>query len=74
MGTPERATERLADYAAGGVQRLTLNHEHVDDLDVLELLAVQLMTSAAPAIGANRERFPADRSGPSATQARFRPS
>jgi F420-dependent oxidoreductase-like protein len=39
VGTPERAADRLSEYAAAGVQRIMLNHEAFDDLDALELLA-----------------------------------
>jgi F420-dependent oxidoreductase-like protein len=39
VGTPERAAERLSEYAAAGVQRFMLNHELFDDLEMLELLA-----------------------------------
>lgn len=41
VGTPERAAERLSEYAAAGVQRIMLNHGLYDDLDMLELLATQ---------------------------------
>jgi len=43
VGTPDRAAERLAEYAAAGVQRIILNHELVDDLDELELVAAQVV-------------------------------
>jgi F420-dependent oxidoreductase-like protein len=39
VGTPDRAAERLSEYAAAGVERIVLNHELFDDLDMLELLA-----------------------------------
>jgi F420-dependent oxidoreductase-like protein len=42
VGTPERAAERLSQYAASGVQRIMLNHELHDDLEMLELLATQV--------------------------------
>ena len=42
MGTPERAAETLSKYAAAGVQRIMLNHELYDDLEMLELLATQV--------------------------------
>jgi F420-dependent oxidoreductase-like protein len=42
LGTPERAAERLREYGEAGVQRIVLNHELVDDLDMLELLAAQV--------------------------------
>lgn len=43
VGTPDRAAERLAEYATAGVQRIILNHELVDDLDELELVATQVV-------------------------------
>jgi F420-dependent oxidoreductase-like protein len=39
VGTPDRAAERLSEYAAAGVQRVFLNHLLFDDVDQLELLA-----------------------------------
>jgi alkanesulfonate monooxygenase SsuD/methylene tetrahydromethanopterin reductase-like flavin-dependent oxidoreductase (luciferase family) len=42
VGTPERAAERLSQYAASGVQRIMLNHGLYDDLEMLELLATQV--------------------------------
>jgi F420-dependent oxidoreductase-like protein len=42
VGTPERAAETLSRYAAAGVQRIMLNHELYDDLEMLELLATQV--------------------------------
>ncbi|MEP6973091.1 MAG: TIGR03560 family F420-dependent LLM class oxidoreductase [Actinomycetota bacterium] len=42
VGTPERAVERLADYAAAGVQRIMLNLGLYDDLGTLELLAAEV--------------------------------
>jgi alkanesulfonate monooxygenase SsuD/methylene tetrahydromethanopterin reductase-like flavin-dependent oxidoreductase (luciferase family) len=47
VGTPARATERLAEYAAAGVQRIMLNHELFDDLEMLELLAAEVLPGAA---------------------------
>jgi alkanesulfonate monooxygenase SsuD/methylene tetrahydromethanopterin reductase-like flavin-dependent oxidoreductase (luciferase family) len=43
IGTPEQAVERLLEYAEAGAQRIVLNHELVDDLDMLELLAAQVL-------------------------------
>ncbi len=43
VGTPERAAERLSEYAAAGVQRVMLNHALYDDLEMLELLATQVL-------------------------------
>jgi F420-dependent oxidoreductase-like protein len=42
VGAPERAAERLSEYAAAGVERIMLNHELYDDLEMLELLATQV--------------------------------
>jgi F420-dependent oxidoreductase-like protein len=42
VGTPDRAAERLSEYAAAGVQRIMLNHSLFDDLEMLELLATQV--------------------------------
>jgi len=42
VGTPERAAETLSKYAAAGVQRVMLNHELYDDIEMLELLATQV--------------------------------
>ena len=39
----DRAAERISEYAAPrGVQRIVLNHELFDDLDMLELLAAEV--------------------------------
>jgi F420-dependent oxidoreductase-like protein len=46
VGTPERVAERISEYAAACVQRIVLNHELVDDLEVLELLATQVFPRA----------------------------
>ena len=39
FGSPEQAAERLSEYAAAGVQRVMLNHELFDDLEMLDVLA-----------------------------------
>jgi F420-dependent oxidoreductase-like protein len=39
VGTPDRAVARLRAYADAGVERIMLNHELFDDLDMLEVLA-----------------------------------
>jgi F420-dependent oxidoreductase-like protein len=39
VGSPERAAETLSLYAEAGVQRVMLNHELFDDLDMLDVLA-----------------------------------
>jgi F420-dependent oxidoreductase-like protein len=43
VGTPERMIERLEQYAAAGVQRVFLNHTLYDDLDMLELVATEVL-------------------------------
>ena len=42
VGSAERAAERLSEYAEAGVQRVMLNHELFDDLEMLEILAAQV--------------------------------
>ena len=43
VGTPDRAVERLGEYARVGVQRIFVNHELYDDIDMLELLATEVL-------------------------------
>ncbi len=43
VGTPERAARRLREYAQIGVQRIYLNHELYDDLEMLELVATDVL-------------------------------
>jgi F420-dependent oxidoreductase-like protein len=43
LGTPDRAAERLLEYAEAGVQRVMLNHSLFDDLDMLEVLAAEVI-------------------------------
>jgi len=43
LGTPDRAAERLHEYAETGVQRVMLNHSLFDDLDMLEVLAAEVI-------------------------------
>ncbi|MGZ8606171.1 MAG: LLM class F420-dependent oxidoreductase [Actinomycetota bacterium] len=43
VGTPDRAIERMNEYAAAGVQRFVLNHELFDDLDQIELIAAEIV-------------------------------
>lgn len=43
VGTPERAAARLREYRDAGVQRIYLNHELYDDLDMLELVAAEVL-------------------------------
>lgn len=45
VGTPEQAIARLREYEAAGAQRVVLNHELVDDLDHVELLASEVMSA-----------------------------
>ena len=47
VGTPEQAAETLSTYAAAGVQRIMLNHELYDDIEMLELLATQVFPKVA---------------------------
>lgn len=47
VGTPERAVDRLREYAAAGVQRVFLNHDLFDDLEMLELLAAQVVPAVS---------------------------
>ena len=42
VGTPERAAERLSEYAAAGVERIMLNHTLYDEPEMLELLASEV--------------------------------
>ena len=39
FGSAQEAADRLSEYAAAGVQRIMLNHELFDDLEMLEVLA-----------------------------------
>ncbi len=43
VGTPEEAAARLREYADAGVQRIMLNHELFDDLDMLEVIAKDII-------------------------------
>jgi alkanesulfonate monooxygenase SsuD/methylene tetrahydromethanopterin reductase-like flavin-dependent oxidoreductase (luciferase family) len=43
LGTPDRAADRLREYAEAGVQRVMLNHGLFDDLDMLEVLAAEVI-------------------------------
>jgi len=47
VGTPARAIARLHEYANAGVQRIFLNHELYDDLDMLELVATEILPALA---------------------------
>jgi alkanesulfonate monooxygenase SsuD/methylene tetrahydromethanopterin reductase-like flavin-dependent oxidoreductase (luciferase family) len=39
VGSVDQAVERLNTYGAAGVERIMLNHELFDDLEMLEVLA-----------------------------------
>jgi alkanesulfonate monooxygenase SsuD/methylene tetrahydromethanopterin reductase-like flavin-dependent oxidoreductase (luciferase family) len=43
VGSPDRAAARLREYADAGVQRVMLNHELFDDLDMLEVVAAEII-------------------------------
>jgi F420-dependent oxidoreductase-like protein len=43
VGTPDRAAERLHEYAEAGVQRVMLNHSLFDDTDMLDVLAAEVV-------------------------------
>lgn len=43
VGTPDRAVGRLLEYQAAGVQRVYLNHELFDDLEMLELVGAEVI-------------------------------
>src|SRR5215210_2099765 len=43
VGTPDRAAARLREYQDAGVQRVMLNHELFDDLDMLDVLAAEVV-------------------------------
>jgi len=43
VGTPDRAIARLHEYGNVGVQRIFLNHELYDDLEMLDLMATDVM-------------------------------
>jgi F420-dependent oxidoreductase-like protein len=47
VGTPDRAIERLREYAAIGVQRIFLNHELYDDLDMLDVMTTDVLPEVA---------------------------
>ena len=47
VGTPDRAAARLREYADAGVQRVMLNHELFDDLDMLDVLAAEVVPRVA---------------------------
>jgi F420-dependent oxidoreductase-like protein len=43
VGTPDRAIERLREYAVVGVQRIFLNHELYDDLEMLDVMTTDVL-------------------------------
>ena len=43
VGSPARAIDRLREYEEAGVQRIMLNHELFDDLEMLEVLATEII-------------------------------
>jgi F420-dependent oxidoreductase-like protein len=47
VGTPAQAIERLRAYAHAGVQRIFLNHELYDDLEMLDLVATDVLPTVA---------------------------
>ena len=47
VGTPDRAIERLRAYADVGVQRIFLNHELYDDLEMVDLVAADVLPAVA---------------------------
>ncbi len=47
VGTPARAIERLREYAAVGVQRIFLNHELYDDLEMLDVMTSDILPAVA---------------------------
>ena len=42
VGSATQAVERLRAYEAAGVQRIMLNHELFDDLEMLDVLATEV--------------------------------
>lgn len=47
VGDPGQAIERLREYEEAGVQRIMLNHELFDDLEMLEVLAAEIIPGVA---------------------------
>jgi F420-dependent oxidoreductase-like protein len=47
VGTPERAIARVREYADVGVQRIFLNHELYDDLDMIDLVVSDVLPAVA---------------------------
>lgn len=47
VGTPDHVVARLREYEAAGVERLFLNHDLYDDIEMLELVAEQILPAVA---------------------------
>jgi len=47
VGSPAQAIERLHEYEEAGVQRIMLNHELFDDLEMLEVLAAEIIPAVS---------------------------
>jgi F420-dependent oxidoreductase-like protein len=47
VGTPDRAVERLSEYRGAGAERMVLNHASFDDLEMVELLAAEVLPHLA---------------------------
>ena len=45
-GTPAQAIERIAEFRAAGVERFFLNHFDHRDLDMVELVATDVLPHA----------------------------
>lgn len=54
VGSVDQAVERLNAYAAAGVQRIMLNHELFDDLEMLEVLAERVFPQVEGSAGTSR--------------------
>ena len=54
VGSVDQAVERLNAYAAAGVQRIMLNHELFDDLEMLEVLAERVFPHVEGSGGTSR--------------------
>ena len=48
VGSSDRAAARLREYAAAGVQRIFLNHELYDDLEMIEVVATDVLPKVDP--------------------------
>jgi hypothetical protein len=48
VGSSERAASRLREYAEAGVQRIFLNHDLYDDLEMLEVVANEVLPQIDP--------------------------